>query len=48
MWLPETAVDIETLEISRKQHKIHYTCSSPSSKIRKIGEINWIDVRKNS
>ncbi|MDR1993480.1 MAG: DUF3536 domain-containing protein [Nitrososphaerota archaeon] len=45
MWLPETAVDIESLEVLA-EHSINFTILSPhqASKIRKIGEENWLDV----
>ncbi len=45
MWLPETAVDSESLEIMA-EHGIKFTILAPRqcSKIRKIGEEEWIDV----
>lgn len=45
MWLPETAVDVETLEVLARQG-IAYTILAPhqAKKIRKIGETPWTDV----
>lgn len=45
MWLPETAVDIETLKILA-ENGIRFTILSPyqATMIRKIGEERWIDV----
>ncbi len=45
MWLPETAVDIETLCILA-ENGIRFTILSPyqAKMIRKIGEERWIDV----
>ncbi len=45
MWLPETAVDIETLEVLA-ENKIKFTILSPHQavKIRKIGQQEWLDV----
>ena len=47
MWLPETAVDIETLEILA-EHKIKFTILAPhqATQIRKIGEKDWTEVKE--
>jgi len=45
MWLPETAVDLETLEILAQQG-IQFTVLAPrqARRVRKIGGRNWRDV----
>ncbi len=45
MWLPETAVDTETLEILAEL-SVKFTILSPhqAAKIRRIGDSDWIDV----
>ncbi len=45
MWLPETAVDLETLDILA-EHGIQFTILAPTqaSHVRKIGELIWHDV----
>ncbi|MDR0373401.1 MAG: DUF3536 domain-containing protein [Nitrososphaerota archaeon] len=45
MWLPETAVDTESLEVLA-ENNIKFTILSPhqASKMRKIGEENWTDI----
>ncbi len=45
MWLPETAVDLETLEVLAQQG-IRYTILAPrqASRVRKIGGRGWRDV----
>ena len=47
MWLPETAVDIESLE-TLAEHNIKFTILAPhqATRIRKIGEKDWIDVQE--
>lgn len=46
MWLPETAVDIETLEVLT-ENRITFTILAPrqASRIRKIGTGKWKDVK---
>lgn len=46
MWLPETAVDIESLEMMAEQG-VKFTVLAPSqaSHLRKIGDMVWSDVR---
>jgi len=46
MWLPETAVDIETLEIYA-EHQILFTVLAPhqAGRIRRIGDSAWRDIR---
>lgn len=45
MWLPETAVDLKTLE-ALSEHGIFFTILAPhqAKRVRKVGEIEWIDV----
>ncbi len=45
MWLPETAVDLETLTVLA-EYDIKFTILSPhqAKRVRKIGEENWLDV----
>src|SRR5271157_997266 len=45
MWLAETAVDTESLEVLAEAG-IHFTIVAPSQarRWRKIGEKNWIDI----
>jgi alpha-amylase/alpha-mannosidase (GH57 family) len=45
MWLPETAVDLETLEVLA-EHGIRFTVLAPrqAGKIRKIGGRSWKDI----
>jgi alpha-amylase/alpha-mannosidase (GH57 family) len=45
MWLPETAVDLETLGIMA-EHGIKYTILAPSQArlMRRIGAAEWVDV----
>lgn len=48
MWLPETAVDMETLDIM-SEFGITFTILAPhqAGKIRKIGTDTWTDVNRN-
>ncbi|HJS74873.1 MAG TPA: DUF3536 domain-containing protein, partial [Vicinamibacteria bacterium] len=45
MWLPETAVDLETLE-TLAAHDIRFTVLAPSqaARVRRFGETEWQDV----
>jgi len=45
LWLPETAVDLETLEILA-EHDIRFTLLAPrqAKQVRRIGEEPWCDV----
>ncbi len=47
MWLPETAVDLESLDLLAK-HGIKFTILSPrqASKVRRIGETKWCNVEE--
>jgi alpha-amylase/alpha-mannosidase (GH57 family) len=45
MWLPETAVDLESLEILA-DHDVRYTILAPrqAKRVRRMGEEHWSDV----
>jgi alpha-amylase/alpha-mannosidase (GH57 family) len=46
MWLPETAVDIETLEtLAENNIKFTILSSHQANRVRKIGENDWIEVQ---
>ncbi len=49
MWLPETAVDIETLDIMA-EYGIRFTILAPHQvrQFRKIGEKDWTDAKKGT
>jgi alpha-amylase/alpha-mannosidase (GH57 family) len=49
MWLPETAVDLETLDILA-EHDIKFTVLAPSQarRVRKVGQEQWNDVDKET
>jgi alpha-amylase/alpha-mannosidase (GH57 family) len=49
MWLPETAVDLETLEVLA-QNNIEFTILSPrqAHRIRKVGDKKWKKVEQDS
>jgi alpha-amylase/alpha-mannosidase (GH57 family) len=45
MWLPETAADVETLEVLA-EHGILFTVLAPhqAARVRKLGQGEWVDV----
>jgi alpha-amylase/alpha-mannosidase (GH57 family) len=47
MWLPETAVDLETLDLLA-EYGVRFTILAPrqASRVRKIGSRSWKDVRE--
>ena len=49
MWLPETAVDTETLEILN-EHGIKFTILAPrqARRVRPVGQNKWLDVSNGS
>jgi len=49
IWLAETAVDTETLELLAK-HKIKYTVLAPrqAKAVRKLGDLEWTEVNDRS
>ncbi|OHB49402.1 MAG: hypothetical protein A2Y10_19420 [Planctomycetes bacterium GWF2_41_51] len=49
MWLPETAVDLETLDILA-ENDIRYTILSPNQvkRVRKISDHNWQNVNRDN
>jgi len=48
MWLPETAVDLETLDILARQ-QIRFTVLAPhqARRTRRLGETHWTDVNRD-
>ena len=45
MWLPETAVDMESLEVLAENNiKFTILSSHQALQMRKTGEVNWVDV----